>query len=572
MPLPQLFPGVPQVDVQQTAFSIDGLGRYVCSTWNEATANGGAPFTAVVVGAGMYGAYCATKIVRRDPTARVLLLDAGRFLVSEHVQNLANIGFNVPSPIPPSSDPGMPRELVWGIPWRGNTDFPGLAYCTGGKSIDWGGWCPRLTAGDLARWPAATAQYLVEHYIDVESEIGVVPATDFIFGELGDVLRAACVSAAAVTPDIDSSIGTSGVETAPLAVQGSPPVSGLFSFDKYSSLPVLVDAIRADAGASGGNDAARRLFLVPLAHVVKLHAAGGTVHTVEVEAGGQRRFLPLAPGTVVVLAASAVETTRLAMTSFPTPLMGRNLMVHLRSDFTVRVKRTALPPVPSHVQTSALLVRGLAPSGRFHVQVTASTHQQGSDELLFRMIPDLDVLEAQLLNSDPNWITITFRGIGEMHGDRNAIVPNATTSWIDLSPFESDEFGAPRAFVHLKTGAADLLTWQAMDAAILKLAQTMAGASMNIEYRYDNAWQSQPFPLSRPFPEWHRGLGTTYHEAGTLWMGDNPAASVTDDLGRFHHIDNAYACDQSIFSTVGSVNPALTGLTLARRLAEHLTA
>ena len=111
-----------------------------------------------------------------------------------------------------------------------------------------------------------------------------------------------------------------------------------------------------------------------------------------------------------------------------------------------------------------------------------------------------------------------------------------------------------------------------MDAAILKLAQTMAGASTNIEYRYDNAWQSQPFPLSRPFPEWHRGLGTTYHEAGTLWMGDNPAASVTDDLGRFHHIDNAYACDQSIFSTVGSVNPALTGLTLARRLAEHLTA
>ena len=39
---------------------------------------------------------------------------------------------------------------------------------------------------------------------------------------------------------------------------------------------------------------------------------------------------------------------------------------------------------------------------------------------------------------------------------------------------------------------------------------------------------------------------------------------------RFHHINNAFACDQSIFSTVGSVNPALTGLTLARRLAEHL--
>ena len=61
MPLPQLFPGFPQVDVQQTAFSVDALGRYVCSTWNEATLNGGPPFTTVVVGAGMYGAYCAAK-------------------------------------------------------------------------------------------------------------------------------------------------------------------------------------------------------------------------------------------------------------------------------------------------------------------------------------------------------------------------------------------------------------------------------------------------------------------------------------------------------------------------------
>ena len=246
-------------------------------------------------------------------------------------------------------------------------------------------------------------------------------------------------------------------------------------------------------------------------------------------------------------------------------------MAHVRSDFTVRIRRTAWPPVPGHVQTSALLVRGLAPSGRFHVQVTASTHQQGSDEMLFRMIPDLDVLDAQLLNTDPDWITITFRGIGEMHGNRSTAVPNAVTSWINLSPFESDEFVAPRAFVHLKAHAADLQTWQAMDAAILSLAQRMAGAPADIQYRYDNAWQTLPFPLGRPFPEWHRGLGTTYHEAGTLWMGDSPATSVTNDMGRFHHIDNAYVCDQSIFSTVGSVNPALTGLTLARRLAEHLT-
>lgn len=570
MPLPALVPGASVVDFQNTTFSIDALGRLLCSTWEEATLNGGPPFSAVVIGAGMYGAYCATKIFRRDPGARVLVLDAGRFLVSEHVQNLANIGLNVPGPIAPAHDPGVARDLVWGLPWRGNVDFPGLAYCTGGKSIYWGGWCPRLTAGDLTHWPASTAQYLDDHYIDLESETGVVPATDFIFGELEEVLRSASVAAAALTPDIESQLGDQGVQVAPLAVQGGSPVSGLFSFDKFSSLPLLLEAIRDDVRVAGVNDAARRLFLVPLAHVVKLHASNGAVHTIEVDVAGHRQFLSIGPSAAVVLAASAVESTRLALHSFPTALMGRNLMAHLRSDFTVRVRRAALPTLPSHVQTTALLVRGLAASGRFHIQVTASTHQQGSDELLFRMIPDLDLLEAQLLNDDPEWITITLRGIGEMHGDRVTAIPNASTSWIDLSPFEVDEFGAPRAYVHVKLSSGDQQTWHAMDQSIVQLAQNIAGAPANIQYRYDDAWQTAAFPLDRAFPEWHRGLGTTYHEAGTLWMGSAAASSVTDSHGRFHHIGNAYVCDQASFPTVGSVNPVLTGLTLARQLAEHL--
>ncbi|MGH8906367.1 MAG: GMC oxidoreductase [Egibacteraceae bacterium] len=572
MALPKLIPANQQVQVQDTTFSIDALGRFICSTWQEATGNGGPPFDAVVVGAGMYGAYCATKVYRAHPGKRILLLDAGRFLVSEHVQNLGRIGLDVPDPIPPASDPGVARDLVWGLPWRGNVDFPGLAYCPGGKSLYWGGWCPRLTPGDLARWPASTAQYLADNYIFVESETGVVPDADFITGDLNAALYDAFVAAAAGTPDIEVGIGDSGVQVAPLAVQGDSPVSGLFSLDKYSGLPLLVDAIREDVGASGVSDADRRLFLVPAAHVVKAHAAGGVVHTVEVDVAGQREFLAVPPGCAVIFAASAIESTRLALHSFPSPLMGRNLMAHVRTDLTVRIHRSALPPVPGHVQTAALLVRGAVPSGRFHLQVTASTSLAGSDELLFRMIPDLDLLEDTLANTDPDWVTITLRGIGEMQGDRLSPVPNPTTSWIDLSPFESDEFGVPRAYTQLALAPGDAQTWQAMDQAALFLAQTVAGSAAKIQYLYDGGWQLQPFPLSRPFPDWHRGLGTTYHEAGTLWMGDSSATSVTDPSGRFHHIQNAYVCDQALFPTAGSVNPVLTGLTLAKRVAEQLPA
>lgn len=570
MPLPRLVPAADSVAFQSTDFSLDVLGRFICNTWEEATQNGGPPFDAVIVGGGMYGAYCATKLFRLRPGKRILLLDAGQFLVSEHIQNLARIGLPVPSPISPSSDPGTARAFVWGMPWRGNVEFPGLAYSTGGKSIYWGGWCPRMTGGDLASWPAAAAVYLNGHYAAVEEETGVTPTTDFISGPLFNAVQARFQTAGAVVANIETGLGTNGVQEAPLAVQGSPPASGLFGFDKYSALPVLVEAIRDDVDQSGGSDANRRLFLVPKTNAIGLNASGGIVQSISVVRAGQGMTLPVSPGCAVILAASAIETTRLALHSFPTALMGRNLMAHVRSDFTVRIRRSALPSLPTNVETAALLVRGLAPSGRFHIQVTASANPQGSDELLFRMIPDLDFLNAQLINDDPDWITITLRGIGEMHGDRTTPVPNGTTSWINLSPFESDQFGVPRAYVHLQLSAADNQTWQAMDRACLALAQTVAGGAGNIEYLYDGGWQTAPFPLNRPSPEWHRGLGTTYHEAGTLWMGDNPATSVTNSIGRFHHIANAYACDQSIFPTVGSVNPVLTGLVLARQLAESV--
>ena len=125
-------------------------------------------------------------------------------------------------------------------------------------------------------------------------------------------------------------------------------------------------------------------------------------------------------------------------------------------------------------------------------------------------------------------------------------------SFINLSPFESDEFGVPRAFVHINqsrdTGLAD-----AMDAAARKLVSALDSNAQFVSFDRDAA-------------------GSTYHEAGTLWVGDSPATSVTDTNGRFHHVSNAYCSDQSLFPTSGSVNPTLTGLTLTRRVAQAIIA
>ena len=218
-------------DVQQTGFC--WMGRsIVCSTWVEATLQRRTAFHS-----GRHWRRNVRRILRDEdraarPYGARVLLDAGRFLVSEHVQNLANIGFNVPGAIPPSSDPGVPRELVWGIPWRGNTEFPGVAYCTGGKSILLGWLVP---APDRRRPLAVAGRHGSvprRYYIDIESEIGVVAGHRLHLRRARR--RAACRLRERCRghADIDTSIGTSGVRDRAAGGQGSPPVSGFFSFDK----------------------------------------------------------------------------------------------------------------------------------------------------------------------------------------------------------------------------------------------------------------------------------------------------------------------------------------------------
>src|SRR5207245_7606273 len=545
------------VEVQETTFSLDVFGRYICNTYDEAINNGGFPFDAIVIGAGMYGSYVAEKIYRQGKgNLRVLLLEAGNFLVSEHVQNLSRIGLNAAGPI--TSDPGIPRERVWGLPWRSNVGFPGLAYCVGGRSLYWGGWSPKLTDADLKNWPAELQIYLKANYNDTEKETGVDPATDFISGDLYDALKKAMDAAVKKVSTVD------GAEVAPLAVQAAAPAPGLFPFDKYSSAPILTDAIRE---AAGDPDPARRFFLVPRAHVVKLHNSNGVINAIELHYNGQQKFISVSADCSVVLAASSIESTRLALESFPTPLMGRNLMAHLRSNTTVRIPRSVLGTLPQQLAAAAILVRGSTLQGRYHLQVTAAAIDSANAEgTMWRVVPDLDLLDQLLASQDFNKISITFRGIGEMVGDKNAVNTNPATSWVDLSPFELDEFGMRRAYVNLVTTPQALTLWDTMDQAAVKLAQALAGSPANIEYFYDNSWHASPPPAGKV----RDGLGTTHHEAGTLWIGTDPASSVVNLDGQFHHLQNAYAAGPAVFPALGSANPSLTAFTLVRRTARAI--
>jgi choline dehydrogenase-like flavoprotein len=67
------------------------------------------------------------------------------------------------------------------------------------------------------------------------------------------------------------------------------------------------------------------------------------------------------------------------------------------------------------------------------------------------------------------------------------------------------------------------------------------------------------------------GISST-HVQGSCRMGDDPARSVVDRNGESHEVKRLFVGDASLVPRTLSVNPSLTIMALATRLAEHLDA
>lgn len=76
--------------------------------------------------------------------------------------------------------------------------------------------------------------------------------------------------------------------------------------------------------------------------------------------------------------------------------------------------------------------------------------------------------------------------------------------------------------------------------------------------------------LSDENMEWAQQQKGSYHHIGTTRMAREPKQGVVDGECRVHGINNLFIAGSSVFSTSGYVNPTLTIVALALRLADHL--
>jgi hypothetical protein len=608
-------------DVQQTHFSLDGIARFVCNSFNEvleAQRGGGWQFDVIIIGSGMYGSYTASKLFEfnlnknDNERPRVLILDSGPFFISEHFQNLTRLGdfFNlVNQPVVDTN-----QVFVTQIDRNDQSPLQNMSphhRCVGGKSLFWGGWSPRLTDEDLDAkdsndqflWPRDVVSFLhsPDGYTFIEEQTGVVPTADFVNGDFNNFLRSKIrdiIQDGKIDPLYE-------VRNAPIAVQAEAPASGLFSMDKFSSLPLLTSSIRKDAERANAYNPNRFLFLVPNAEVLKCDTVNGVVRQVVInlkepsnnpDAPGLRGEvirLDIKESAVVIFAGNTINSTRLALNSFPvTPVMGKNLMAHVRGNYFWRVHRSALG-LPINEQplenfaTSALHIAGKTnvadrpnPHGQFHFQFYAvGSLKDDPEEFLYRSIPHLDDIraarDAVLSTNIRDWIVVGNRTCGEMFGNKNADTSSRSSSFIAVNPFggsgddvyfeNGQELRIPKAFITLVQTPQDAEVRFAQTNAAFDMMAAISGQNPDdVRNRRNN--DKLQFIRGGEDP-----MGSTYHESGTLCMGEDSRSSVTDVHGHFHHVANAYCVDQSLFPTVGSANPVPTGLALSQMVARHLS-
>jgi choline dehydrogenase-like flavoprotein len=61
-----------------------------------------------------------------------------------------------------------------------------------------------------------------------------------------------------------------------------------------------------------------------------------------------------------------------------------------------------------------------------------------------------------------------------------------------------------------------------------------------------------------------------FHPQGTCRMGDDPSRAVTDAYGAHHGTRNLLVADASLFPSSCKVNPQITIMALATRIAARL--
>jgi choline dehydrogenase-like flavoprotein len=274
---------------------------------------------------------------------------------------------------------------------------------------------------------------------------------------------------------------------------------------------------------------------------------------------------------VVILAASAIETVRLALLSgFPdkSGKLGRRLMLHAFVDGTAIFTDERMHAYRGRSVTQCVQdgVDPDFPGARAFAKAHGLPYIRGG---LMELGGSQDpISEAQSYQTLLSFVRAAkpfgteFKQLMRASILRDRLAGCSLighdlpylTHTVTLDPKVKDVFGLPVAQVTWSAGKHEQVAQQFWIPK-LKSMMTKAGAGVAVAV---------------PATDNSGGVPTGNHIMGGMMMGTDPAASVTDAYGQVHGLDNVYVADGSVFVTSGAHNPTNTIMAVALRNLRHL--
>jgi gluconate 2-dehydrogenase alpha chain len=290
------------------------------------------------------------------------------------------------------------------------------------------------------------------------------------------------------------------------------------------------------------------------------------------DVAGRRRTIP---ADVVVLAAGAVDTARLALLSgLPdrSGLLGRNLMFHwvshgygiyLSERIHANVGRNHTQAIDDFADPDFEGARDAAKDAGLPYLRGGVVELGGTSQVIQEALRYADLLE--LFEPDKPF-GVRFKELMRLSPLRDRMAGlqmiaedlAQPTNRVDLDPRVRDRFGLPAARITYSPHKHELA---AQDFYLPRLKQLLEEAGADAAGAIQSvSTEERPSPTGQVTP-------TGSHLMGGLRCGDSPTTSVTDPHGRLWDMESVCVADAGLFATSGAHNPTLTIMATAWRNA-----
>ena len=524
-------------------------------------------FDYIVVGSGICGYSFVERVIKNNPTAKILIIERGGFFLLSHFRNLPAFYTNTlvrhaetyPWKITPNTSNGTYVKRVMG-----------MAPFFGGRSLMWSGWCPKPTIEELEGWPRPVIRTIQKYCNEAEKLLNVTPANEIqsskyvtfhkpVYGNLQARLYQM------LTENQEKLSSVTRINHAPLAMAQS--LESEYSFQRFSvpnPFLTLGEIMKYLTNSRPSNSDVQAMqkeispFKIVAECVVRLILQNEEKQAVALETSRGRIEVGNAK---IILAMGTIPAATLVLNSFPSVKnVGTKLTAHFISSITARVPKVDYKFVLNDLELAAIYLAGKDKQGKqFHIQLSAIRDANPilSTQSALRHMPAANL---EKLISSLDHVVFVCGVLGEMDDDNDK-------NWVRKN---DDNDITSNVTLQLQLNENDESVWNSMEEETFEMLERILSQNgkAGLEYWHTDlngigAWNAQ-----RPPTVQIRAAGVV-HEASTLWIGEDSEAPV--DLNyKLNGVGNVYVTGGALWPKSGSFGPTLTMAGLCQHLADTL--